>query len=496
MMSSNITAGLGLLLNGSNFIWMNIGVLVGIIMGALPGLTATMGVAVLLPVTYSMDPISSILLLLGVYCGGTYGGSITAILIKTPGTPASAATTLDGYPLALRGEAGRALDMAIKASTIGGLISALVLLFSAESVAKFALKFGSHEKFMLAIFGLTVIAAICSKNLIKGLTMAALGLMISCIGMDPVTGTSRFTFGNLYMGGGIKLIPALIGLFAISELLNKVRDVNKPLGKVLSMKRQSITGSELRSCLKTIVKSSLIGTVIGAIPGTGAAIASFLSYQEARRSSKHPEEFGNGSIEGISASEAGNNGVTGATLIPTLTLGVPGDAITAVLIGALTMQGLVPGPELFQKHGDIMYAIIIGLLFVNIFMFIQAKVLIKPFSQVTKIPSNVLVPLLLILSVTGVYATNNSIFDVWCAFVMGILGYVLIREDYPATPMLLAIILGPMAEKNLRSALSISKGSWLPFVTKPICVVFLLMSIASVVFSLKRSQKTKDLVEG
>ena len=346
--------------------------------------------------------------------------------------------------------------MAIKASTIGGLISAVMLLFLAPQIANFALKFGPAEKFTLALFGLTIIAAICSKDLLKGLSMAALGIFISCIGIDSIMGVPRFTFGSMYMEGGIELIPALIGLFAFSEIMNKVRDIKVPVGEVGEVKGDKVTGRELTACMPTIVKSSLIGTLIGAIPGTGAAIASFLSYQEAKRASKHPEEYGHGSIEGISASEAGNNGVTGATLIPLLTLGVPGDSITAVLLGALTMQGLVPGPMLFSTHGTTMYAIIIGLLFVNVFMFLQAKVFIKPFSQVTKIPVNVLIPVLLVVSVTGVYATNNAIFDVWVAIVMGIIGYVLIQADYPVTPLLLSLILGPMAEKNLRQAIQLS----------------------------------------
>lgn len=490
----NVINGFFALLSLDNFIAMNVGLCAGIIMGALPGLTATMGVAVLLPLTYGMDPTAGILLLLGVYCGGTYGGSITAILIRTPGTPASAATVLDGHPLAQSGQGGRALDMAIKASTIGGIISAFMLLFLAPQIANFALKFGPAEKFTLALFGLTIIAAICSKDLLKGLSMAALGIFISCIGIDSIMGVPRFTFGNMYMEGGIELIPALIGLFAFSEIMNKVRDINIPIGEVGEVKGDKISGKELKECMPTIVKSSLIGTLIGAIPGTGAAIASFLSYQEAKRSSKHPEEYGHGSIEGISASEAGNNGVTGATLIPLLTLGVPGDSITAVLLGALTMQGLVPGPMLFSTHGTTMYAIIIGLLFVNVFMFLQAKVFIKPFSQVTKIPVNVLIPVLLVVSVTGVYATNNAIFDVWVAIVMGVVGYVLIQAEYPVTPLLLSLILGPMAEKNLRQAIQLS-GTWTTFFTKPICIVFILLSVGSIVLSLMRSKTAKDLVE-
>ncbi len=494
-MDNVIIAGLIQLFSLENFITMNIGLCAGIIMGALPGLTATMGVAVLMPLTYGMNPTAGILLLLGVYCGGTYGGSITAILIRTPGTPASAATVLDGYPLAQRGEGGRALDMAIKASTIGGLISAFMLLFLAPQIANAALKFGPAEMFTLALFGLTIIAAICSKDLMKGLSMAALGIFVSCIGIDSIMGVPRFTFGNMYMEGGVELIPALIGLFAFSEIMNKVRDINVSIGEVSEVKGDTITGKEIKNCMPTIMKSSLIGTLIGAIPGTGAAIASFLSYQEAKRSSKHPEKFGHGSIEGISASEAGNNGVTGATLIPLLTLGVPGDAVTAVLLGALTMQGLIPGPMLFSTHGATVYAIIFGLILVNLFMFLQAKIFIKPFSKVTKIPVNVLIPLLLVVSVTGVYATNNAIFDVWVALVMGIVGYVLIQADYPVTPLLLSLILGPMAEKSLRQALQLSGGSYMTFFTKPICIAFILLSVASVVFSLMRGKTAKDLVE-
>ena len=329
-----------------NLLWMNIGIFAGIIVGALPGLTGTMAIALLLPVTYGLDSVTGMMLLLGVYCGGIYGGSITAILINTPGTPASAATSLDGYPLAQKGHALKALHMALSASLVGGLISCAVLLFAAPMIAKFALKFGAAEYFALALFGLTIIAGVGGKSQIKGLLMGFSGLLLSCVGIDSLDGVARFTFGNVNLTAGISQIPVLIGLFAITEIMKKVRDIHAPIGETVAVQEEKIHFSDVLRYWKTLLKSSGIGVFIGAVPGTGAAISSFMAYNEAKRASKTPEEFGQGSEDGLVACEAANNAVTGATLIPLLTLGIPGDTNTAVLLGALTMQGIVAGPTL------------------------------------------------------------------------------------------------------------------------------------------------------
>ena len=350
-----------------NLLWINVGLAGGIMVGALPGLTGTMAMALLLPLTYGLASIPGVMLLLGVYCGSIYGGSITAILINTPGTPASAATSLDGYPMAQKGHGLKALHVALSASTIGGLFSCAVLLFAAPPIASFALKFGPAEYFALALFGLTIIASVGGKSQIKGLLMGFVGLLISCIGIDPMDGVSRFTFGINRMEGGIDTIPVLIGLFAITEIMAKARDMNKATGTAVKVEKEKTRFRDVLKYKMVLLKSSILGVFIGAVPGTGAAISSFLAYNEAKRTSKHPEEYGHGSEEAVVASESANNAVTGATLIPLLTLGIPGDTNTAVLLGALTMQGIAAGPQLFTQHGEWVYTIMLGLIAVNIF---------------------------------------------------------------------------------------------------------------------------------
>jgi putative tricarboxylic transport membrane protein len=465
------------LFSWQNLLYINIGLAAGIVIGALPGLTATMGVALLLPLTYGLDSLTGMLLLLGVYCGGIYGGSITAILIKTPGTPASAATVLDGYPLAQQGRAGEALNMALVASTIGGLFSALMLLLIAPQLARFALQIGPAEYFSLAVFGLTIISSVSGKSIVKGLITGLFGMLIASVGLDPVGGFDRLTFGVPQLAGGINLIPAMIGLFAVSEILQKAKDLDLPMEATGELKKAKLPKGSLISSLRTILKSSAIGTFIGAVPGTGAAIASFLSYNEAKRSSKTPEKFGEGYLEGIAASESGNNGVTGATMIPLLTLGIPGDTVTAVLLGALMLHGITPGPQLFVKQKEWVYAIMAGLFIVNVFMFFQGKFFSRIFVNVTKIPSRVMIPALFALCLIGAFAVNNSVFDVFVMLFFGILAYILNHFDFPTTPMVIAIVLGPMAESNMRRALTISEGNYLTFVTRPICAFFIALSL-------------------
>jgi len=490
-MLSNIVNGFVNLLSISNFIFIFIGMMIGIVFGALPGLTATMAVALFTPITFGMDPVVGILMLLSMYCGATYGGSITAILIKTPGTPASAATALDGYALTQQGHGGKALEMALFASTIGGIFSALMLLFIAPLMARIATSFGPPEFFALALFGLTIISSISGDHVVKGLIMGTIGMLISCIGLDRITGVPRLTFNHRYLVGGLQLIPVLIGLFAISELVRKVEKRDFAVSDVAEFSKESLTPKEMLESFVTIIKSSIIGTIIGAIPGTGAAIASFLSYGEAKRVSKRPEEFGKGSLDGIAASEAGNNGVTGATLIPLLTLGIPGDAVTAILLGSLMIQGMIPGPSLFAQHGKTVYTIMVGLIAVNIFMYIEGKFLIRLFIKITKVPMNFMIPVIVLLCITGAYAVNNAYFDVVVMLTFGLVGYVFSRLGFPVTPMLLAIILGPTAEESMRQSLIISNGNASIFFTRPICLAFILISCISIFLPLIRRVLSK-----
>lgn len=479
-MFSNIAAGFINLLHISNFFFIFFGMMIGIVFGALPGLTATMAVALFTPITFGLDPEAGILMLLAMYCGATYGGSITAILIKTPGTPASAATAIDGYALTMKGHAGKALEMALYASTIGGVFSAVMLLFIAPLMARLATSFGPPEFFALALFGLTIISSVSGDNVVKGLIMGALGMLFSTIGLDTITGVPRMTFHLSYLAGGLQLIPVLIGLFAISELVRKVEKRDFHVSEVAEFSKERLTREEKRASTFTILKSSIIGTVIGAIPGTGAAIASFMSYSEAKRTSKTPELFGHGSLDGIAASESGNNGVTGATLIPLLTLGIPGDAVTAILLGSLMIQGMIPGPSLFVQHGKTVYTIMVGLVLVNIFMFLEGKFLIKLFVKITKVPMNFMIPVIVLLCITGAYAVNNAFFDVIVMLIFGLIGFGFTRLGFPVTPMLLAIILGPTAEESLRQSLIISNSNISIFFTRPICLLFLILSLGSI----------------
>ena len=481
---------LGTSFSPMNLLFMNLGVAIGIVFGALPGLSGGVAIVLFMPFTFYLDPVVSLSWLLGMYCGGTYGGSITAILINTPGTAASAATAMDGYALAKKGKPVKALMIALVASCIGGLVSTFMLIFISPLLSKIALKFGPAEYFSLAIFGLSIISGVSGKNIFKGLLMGCLGMFVIMIGMDPMDGVQRLTFGNLYLAGGIDMIPALIGLFALSEMFNKAKGIEKiEVTADFNQKDDRLSWEDVKGCMKTIVKSSGIGTVIGALPGTGAAIASFLSYNEAKRVSKHPEEFGSGSIEGIAASEAGNNGVTGATLIPLLSLGVPGDMVTAILVGAFLMQGLTPGPTLFKNDLPLVYGIMISLLAINVFMYIQGRYFVKLFAQVMRIPMQAMIPVLFVLCVVGVFVANNSMFDVKVILIFGALSYVAGKLKLPVTPLLLGIVLGPMAEQNFRRALSLSKGSLWIFITKPISLFFLVLVVATIVLFVRKNRK-------
>lgn len=484
-MSDVIFSSLGNILNLTNLLYINLGLAVGVVFGAIPGLTATTGICMLLPITFGMDTVPAMLLLLGLYCGGVYGGSITAVLIRTPGTVGAAMTVLDGHPMAVKGHPGKALDTALKASTYGGLLSAVILLFAAPVIAQFAVKFASAEKFALAVFGIVVVSSLNMKNQFKGLISAFLGILVSCIGTDPIEGLSRLTFGSTRMLSGVNTIPVLIGIFAITEILNKVHTRDEEIVKPdKDFNKERMTGKEFKSCFKDMTKSAVIGAFIGAVPGTGTGTAATLCYAEAQRSSKTPELFGTGHINGLAAPEAGNNGVTGAALIPTLTLGIPGDTSTAVLLGALAMQGITPGPAVFERQPVLMYTIMLAMFVINIFMFLQGRLFIKAFVNVVKIPAALLNAIIIAMCTIGAYSVNNSVFDVFVMIVFAAIGYLMNRVGMPTTPLLMGVILGTMAESNLRRVLAMSNGSWLPLFTKPISCIILVLSILLVLVPL------------
>ena len=477
-----IVPATGLLFTLENILWINIGVFVGSVFAAIPGLSVILCVILFLPVTYTMTAIPGMMFLLGIYCAGGYGGSVSAILINTPGTPHAAATMLDGHPLSKKGRTKAALKIALYASTFGGVFSALMLLFLGPQVAKIAAQLGTAEYFMVCVFGLTIIAGVSGKSIVRGLVSACLGLLISCVGTDPMTSYDRFTFGISRLYLGLDLAVCLIGLFALVEILAKAE---KKLGELrLDTAKMhddgKISRQEYKRMIRPVLMSSIIGVMVGIIPGTGASEASWFSYNTAKNLSKHPEEFGHGSVEGIAAAESANNAVTGATLIPLLTLGIPGDGTVAIMLSALMINGLNPGLSLFTTDGDIMYAIMLGLILVNLFMFIQGRFLTTLFAKVVSVPQEILTPIIVIFCFAGAYSVNENYFDVGVALVFGILAWILRKLDLPPVPILLGLVLGRMTETNFRRALLISNGDPTIFVQSIYCKIFLALIIVAV----------------
>ncbi|KEA63621.1 Tricarboxylate transport membrane protein TctA [Marinobacterium lacunae] len=475
---------LELILAWENFLAIAAGVSLGVVVGAIPGLTATMAVALALPFTFSMDPVTAILLLVGIYKGGMYGGSITAILIRTPGTPASACTLLDGYPLAQKGEAKKALKMSLYASVIADFISNLSLIFFAGYLAKIALNFGAPEFFWLICFSLTIIVSLSGSSILKGLMAAGLGITFSLVGLDPVFGSERLTFGSYNLMDSISFIPLLIGLFAIPEIISFYRKKCSPHIKIKAS-GASVSWAEMKGSFKSIIRGSFIGVIIGAIPGTGATAAAFISYSDARRRSPNRENFGKGEVEGVAAAEAGNNGVAGATLIPLLSLGIPGDVVTAIILGAFMVHGLTPGPVMFQENLPLIYALFIGIMVSSIVLLVVGNAAIKYFSKIADIPNEFLFPIVLTFCVFGSYAVNNDIFDVWLMFGFGALGYVFARNSIATAPFLIGFILGPMFEDNLRRSLLIGANDISIFFRGPITWFFIALTIGSILLTFK-----------
>jgi len=485
--------GFILILTIPNVVAIFIGVSFGAILGALPGLTATMGIALVIPLTYTLSPITAISMLLGAYKGGTYAGSIPAILINTPGTPAAVATVIDGFPMAKKGEAGKAMAIALWSSIIGDIVGTLSLIFFSIAIARIALKFGPTEYSSLIIFSFTIIAGVSGESFLKGMIMATCGLLIGMIGLDPMTGSLRFTFGSIYLINGLNLIVVMIGMFAVSEILMQARNIGS--GKNISYLpsgKAHISLQDLKYSFLTIIRGSIIGVIIGAIPGLGATPAAYLSYSEAKRTSKHPQTFGKGEPNGVAATESANNATCSATLIPLLSLGIPGSVTAAVLLGGLMIHGLTPGPSLFKGENDhIIYAIFAGLFISGVVLFIVGLQAIKLFSLITKIPQSLLFPIVLILCCIGTYAVNSSFFDIGLMSVCGLIGYFLRRHNFPLAPLLIAFILEPIGERSIRQTLSLSNGNLGIFFTKPISLFFIVLAVSLLLF-IRKNQNIKE----
>lgn len=484
----DILSALEMLITPMNMIAICAGVAFGVFMGAVPGLTGTMGIALVIPLTYTFEPITAFALLLGTYKGALFSGCIPAILINTPGTPAAAATVLDGYPLTQKGRGGEAMGMALWSSVIGDVISTVALIFGALLLAQLATKFGPPEFAMLVLFSLTIVAGVSGDSMIKGMIAAAVGFMFGTVGLDPMMATPRFTFGEITLLNGISLMAMLIGLFAVSELfiqseaaLSSVKNVVVPKAK--------ISWTQIRAKLPTIFRGSAIGIVLGSIPGLGATPSAFLSYSEAKRASKTPEKFGKGSLDGVAAAESANNATAGGALIPLMALGVPGDVVTAVLLGAFLIHGLAPGPQLFAENLDLVYAIFIALLIAALMLPIIGLAAIRLFSKIVMIPRYALYPIIAVLCMLGVYGFNSSPTDLWIMLGFGLLGYGMRKLAFPLAPMMIGFVLEPIGEQSVRQALTISAGDWMVFVSTPISITFLVLTLLSIAFITRRTLK-------
>ena len=464
-----------------NILAMAGGVALGIIIGCLPGLSAAMGVALMLPLTFSMPADTGLIVLGAIYCGAIFGGSISAILIHTPGTPASAATAIEGYQMTLKGQAGKALATACWSSFWGGLLSCISLYFFAPLLAQLALKFMSAEKFWLGIFGLTIIAGVSSKSIVKGLMSGAMGLIISTIGLDPIDGTKRFMFGQAFLAEGINTTRALIGLFSMSQVfILAEKEIKKRAKAAKFSDKITLTREERKKIRPTIIRSWIMGNIIGILPGAGASIACFLGYNSAKQFSKTKEEFGHGAIEGVAGSEAANNAVTGGSLIPMLTLGIPGESVTAVLMGGLIIQGLAPGPELFTKHAAMTYTFFAGFVLVQFFMLAIGTLGCRGFAQISRLSDAILIPCVTVLCVIGSYAIHRNMSDVVVMIIFGVLGYLMRKLDLNTAAVVLALILGPISEKGLRGALRVSGGDIGCLFQSPVSCVRIILSIIGI----------------
>lgn len=470
---------------GEPILWMLmvVGALFGIVFGAIPGLTGALAVTLLLPFTYSMSAVDGITLLVAVYVGSISGGLISAVLLNIPGTPSSICTTFDGAPMARNGRAGDALMIGVFSSMLGGLFSGICLIFIAPMLAKIALIFGSWEYFAMAFMGLSVVVSLTSKDRIKGFLAAMFGLLMAMVGMDGVTGVPRLTFGQWQLSAGIATLPALMGLFALAEVLQQIKSIGQDV-QTVSYKNPGLWPRKglMQGTGKTFGMSAVIGTLVGILPGVGSSTASMLAYNTAVQSSKEPEKFGTGCNEGVVASETANNAVCGGALIPMMALGIPGDVITAVLLGALIVHGVQPGPQLFTNSGDLVGVVFFTYIISNIIMYLLMLLLMRFFVKIIQVPLNYLLPMILLMCTVGAITTNNRVFDAWCLLLIGVVGYLLITCKIPVAPIVLGFILGKLLETNFRTAVIAGKGSVMGIFERPIALGLMAFGILMVVW--------------
>jgi putative tricarboxylic transport membrane protein len=473
-------AGMAVLLD-PYMLWIILtGTVLGVIVGALPGLSGSTTAALLLPITITMSPVASIAFLGSIYCAANFGGSITAILINTPGDPSASATAYDGYPMAARGEAGRALGISTIASAVGGIFSVLVLIVAAPLLARAAYNFGPPEYFALAVFGLSMLAAVGSAAGIRNLIAGAFGVLLATVGLDLTTGAERFTFGIPELTEGLNLVPVLTGLFAISEMLVQAGQLHVVPERLGLDAMKLPTREDYRKCAKAIGLSSVLGTLIGILPALGATTAALISYNETKRWSKYKEEFGKGSVEGIAGPEAANNAAVGGSMVPTLALGIPGSATTAIILAGLIVQGVRPGPHLFNEQPTLLYAVFASMLASNLMYVVLGLCAAKIFARITLIPDAILWPGVLVFAVIGAYGPNQSMVDVWVMLAFGVVGFLMRRFGFSPAPLVMGLVLGTMVEETLKQSLLIFDQNWLLFFTRPIVVALFGVTILSI----------------
>jgi len=471
-----------------NLIYLVIGVAAGIVLGAIPGLSASMAIAMIIPFTFMLPPVASLIMMTGAYKGGIFGGSIAAILVKAPGTAAAVATVEDGHALARQGKGRKALKISLFASAIGDTFSDIILILSAAQLARIALQFGPVEFTVIAIAALTLVASLSGKSLVKGLIGASIGLLVAMIGLDPISGLPRLTFGSSDFYGGIGLIPMLIGLLPMAEVLIRLEQpvtgskVFLPPPKTRDDTR--VTAGDWRRMRKPIAAGSVIGTIIGIIPGMGPLLGALLGYDAAKRLSKKPEEFGKGSVEGVAGAESGNNAVSGANLIPLLGLGIPGDSEAVILIGAFMIHGLTPGPLIFTENPEVVYGLYGGLIVANMLLVAFGLLLIPVFTRVSTVPTSIILPVVMILATMGAYNFQQSFFDVWVAFAFCLVGYTMHKVGAPRSTVMIGFILLPILEDNFRRAVLISGGDWSVFFESTIGNVLWFIALAAVCASI------------
>lgn len=485
--------------SASTLLYMLIGSIAGIIAAAIPGFTVTMAIVLTLPLTFAMAPLQGIAVMLSVYVGGYSGGLISAALLGIPGTPSAVATTFDAFPMARKGEPGRALSLGVWASFFGTVISTMVLVVAAPPLAIFAVKLGPWEYFSLIVFALTIVASLVGRSLVRGLMAGAIGLAISTVGVDPIMGRPRFDFGIEMLEPGLPFLVVLIGIFAISQLASEVEDApSVRSGKSLATQEIDFkTWEVMREVLMrpvNLVRSSIVGVLVGALPGAGGSIANLLAYDQARRASKTPEEFGKGSPEGVVASEAGNSATAGGGLIPLIALGIPGSAVDAILMASLMVHGISVGPRLIMDNADLVYGMFIAMVVASAMMLLVCVLSMRFFLRVAEIPKWLIVPTVIVCCVVGSFALNNRMSDLYLLGFIGLAGYALRALDYPLAPLVLGVILGPIAETNMRRAL-MTDADWTLFLTRPVSLIFLVAAIGSIGWAAQKYFRSRQHTE-